>query len=146
MTPNPALADVAPLVGRWRMELHNAAFLTDPDSRMIGSADFDWIEDGAALVMRQAASAGPPAAVWMIGRDESDVNYQVHYADSRGVSRVYQMSFDATHWQMWRTTPEFSQRFEAEIAADAQTIKGEWSKSVDGGAWEHDFDVDYIRE
>ena len=143
---NPALADLAPLVGRWKMELHNAAFLPEPDSRVTGSADFDWIEDGAALVMRQGVGTGPPAAVWIIGRDESDGGYQVHYADSRGVSRIYQMSFVATRWQMWRSTPEFSQRFEAEIAHDAQTIRGEWTKSVDGGTWEHDFDVDYIRE
>jgi hypothetical protein len=143
---NPALADLAPLIGRWKMELHNAAFLPEPDSRVTGSAEFDWIEDGAALAMRQSAGTGPPAALWIIGRDESNVDYHVLYADSRGVSRIYQMRFHATHWQMWRTTPEFSQRFEAEIAGDAQTIKGEWTKSVDGGTWEHDFDVEYIRE
>lgn len=33
MSTNPALADLQPLVGTWRMELHNAAFLPSPDAR-----------------------------------------------------------------------------------------------------------------
>ena len=143
---NPALAGLAPLIGQWRTELHNAAFLPDPDTRLTGSVEIEWIEDGAAVAMRQGDGAGPPAAVWIIGRDETDADFLVHYADGRGVSRIYQMSFDAGHWRMWRTTPEFSQRFEAELSDEGQTITGEWRKSVDGGlTWEHDFDVDYIR-
>lgn len=31
---NPALANLAPLVGRWRMELDGAAFLPNPDTRL----------------------------------------------------------------------------------------------------------------
>jgi len=49
-------------------------------------------------------------------------------------------------WQMWRTTPDFSQRFDAVIGIDGQAIRGAWRKSLDGGAtWEHDFNLDYIR-
>ena len=66
---NPALADLAPLVGQWRMEVYGAAFLPDLDTRVTGSVEFDWIENGAAVVMRQGADyEGSPAAVWIIGR------------------------------------------------------------------------------
>ncbi len=61
---NPALADLAPFVGQWRMEVYGATFLPDLDTRVTGSVEFDWIEDGAAVVMRQGADyEGSPAAV-----------------------------------------------------------------------------------
>ena len=115
MTTNPALGELASLIGQWRMELYGAAFLPDFDTRVTGSVELDWIENGAAIVMRQGPGTGPPAAVWIIGRDDNDANYQVLYSDDRGVSRRYEMSLAGREWQMWRTTPEFSQRFEAVI-------------------------------
>ena len=147
MSINPALADLEPLVGRWRMELYSAAFLPDPDTRVTGSIEIDWIEEGSALRMRQGDSENPPAAVWIIGRDESEPGYSVLYADDRGVSRVYLMSVEDGRWQMWRDTLEFSQRFHAQLDPDARAIRGRWEKSADQGAtWEHDFNIDYLRE
>ena len=56
------------------------------------------------------------------------------------------MSLDNSDWHMWRSTPEFSQRVEAVIAPDGQTTTGAWKKSTDRGVtWEHDFNVDYLR-
>lgn len=129
------------------MELYNAAFLPSPDSRVTGYVEIDWIEDGAALRVRQGDADHPPAAVWIIGHDETEPGYSVLYSDDRGVSRIYRMSLDDGHWQMRRETPEFSQRFDAQLDPDAQAIRGRWEKSVDRGAtWEHDFNIDYVRE
>ena len=86
------------------MELYDAAFLPDPETQVTGSAEIDWIEDGAALRLRQGDSERPSAAVWIVGRDQSESGYSVLYADSRGVSRVYHMSLEGSHWQMWRAT------------------------------------------
>lgn len=147
MSINHALADLEPLVGYWRMELYNAGFLPDAATRVTGLIEIDWIEDGAALRMRQGDWAHPPAAVWIIGRDDSDPDYSVFYADDRGVSRIYRMSLRDGHWLMWRDACEFSQRFDAQLEPDAAAIRGHWEKSTDQGAtWEHDFNVDYIRE
>jgi hypothetical protein len=56
------------------------------------------------------------------------------------------MSFGDGAWRMWRDTPEFSQRFHAEVSAGRTEINGSWQKSVDGGmTWEHDFKVRYTR-
>jgi hypothetical protein len=141
MTTNPALADVQFLAGTWEMELSDASFLPDPDAKVNGSVTFEWIEHGAALVMRMG-----DAASWIIGRDDSEPDYQVLYADDRGVSRIYGMSFRDGSWRLWRDAPEFSQRFEAVVAADQAEINGAWKKSVDGGTtWEHDFKVRYCR-
>lgn len=145
MTTNPALAPLQFLLGAWEMELSEAAFLPAPDARVHSPVIFEWIDQGAALLMRMGG-AGTPTAAWIIGRDESDPDYYVLYADDRGVSRVYRMSFSDRTWRMWRDTPAFSQRFDAEVSPDQAEITGSWQKSVDGGqTWEHDFTVRYSR-
>lgn len=127
------------------MELSEASFLPDPDAKVGGSVTFEWIEQGAALVMRMG-DAATPAATWIIGWDDANPDYHVLYADDRGVSRVYRMSLRDGTWQMWRDTPEFSQRFEAEVSPGQEEISGSWQKSVDGGTtWEHDFTVRHSR-
>ena len=141
MTTNPALAPLQFLAGAWDMELSGASFLPDPDASVHGPVTFEWIEHGAALVMRMGG-----AATWIIGRDDSDPDYCVLYADDRGVSRVYRMSLSDRTWRMWRETPAFSQRFDAEVSPGQAEITGSWQKSVDGGrTWEHDFTVRYSR-
>jgi hypothetical protein len=146
MSTNPALVDAERLVGQWHMEVYNAAFLPGPHSRVVGSAKIGWMEDGSALVMRQGDSAHPPAATWIIGRDEGEPDFVVLYADDRGVSRIYRMSVEGAQWRMWRDTREFSQRFAARIEPDGQAIRGRWEKSADQGTtWEHDFNLDYVR-
>jgi hypothetical protein len=89
MTANPALAQLQFLAGRWEMELSEASFLPDPDGKLYGSVAFDWMEEGAALLMRMG-EARTPAATWIIGRDEAEAGYQVctpTTAGSRGSTR-----------------------------------------------------------
>jgi hypothetical protein len=144
MTANPALAQLEFLVGAWDLELSDASFL-EPDAKIGGSVTFEWTGQGAALVMRMG-DAATPAATWIIGRDDSEADYHVLYADDRGVSRVYRMSVREGAWRMWRDNPEFSQRFTAQMSADQAEISGSWQKSFDGGStWEHDFKVRYSR-
>ncbi|HLX21458.1 MAG TPA: hypothetical protein VKR23_15035 [Gaiellaceae bacterium] len=99
------------------------------------------------VAMRQFLSAADetPAATWVIGHDDSRPGYTVLYSDGRGVSRVYEMRLEGDVWRIWRDDPDFSQRFEARIAADRDRITGTWKKRHVGGGWEHDFDVDYVR-
>ena len=145
MTTNPALATLQFLVGTWDMELSDASFLPDPEATVRGRVEFAWIERGAALVMRMGGAAAP-SATWIVGRDETQRDYHVLYADDRGVSRVYRMSLGDSTWRVWRDAPGFAQRFDAEVRADRAEIDGRWQKSVDGGtSWEHDFKVRYSR-
>lgn len=141
MTTNPALRPLELLVGDWEMELFNAEFLPDPDTTVRGSATFAWVEQGAALVMRQGENA-----TWIIGRDDSADDFHVLYSDNRGVSRVYRMTFDGHRWTLQRNTTEFSQRFEATVTTDQTTIEGPWEKSFDSGKnWKHDFNINYTK-
>jgi len=143
---NPALMDLEFLGGEWDMELSNAPFLPSREVSVHGGVTFEWIEDGALLVMRQGEQSGaPPSARWVIGRDESGPDYKVLYADDRGVSRIYEMSLSDGLWKVWRDNPGFSQRYEGRVSPDRKTIVAHWEKSFDGVAWEHDFDITYTR-
>ncbi len=76
----------------------------------------------------------------------AEPDYCVLYADDRGVSCVYRMSLRDGTRRMWRDTPEFAQRFDAQVSADQAEITGSWQKSVDDGTtWDHDFKVRYSR-
>ena len=143
---NPALEHLEVLVGDWKMELSNAAFLPSRSNTVTGRISFDWVESGAYLVMHMGSKPrGTPDAMWLIGRDASSGACEVLYYDSRGVSRIYQMSFHGRLWKMWRDWPEFSQRYEATISEDGNMIRAHWEKREDGKPWEHDFDMTYTR-
>jgi hypothetical protein len=138
--PNPMLKDLEGLVGDWEMELSDAAFLPHPTNTIKGQVSFEWIENGAFLRMRMGDDA-----IWLISRDGSKSDYEVFYYDSRSVSRIYEMSFFANTWKIWRNSPNFSQRYEGTISMDGHTITAKWEKSGDGIKWEHDFNVTYTR-
>jgi hypothetical protein len=149
---NPALANLAPLVGDWTMELSHAAFLPKPTDTVRSVATFAWIEGGALLALYQGDKPPQtPAARWIIGRDQDgdDDRYTVLYSDTRGVSRLYAMRFalpfGGGSWELRRDSPTFSQRFTARVSDDLNTITGSWRKRVGDGEWEHDFDVTYQR-
>jgi hypothetical protein len=144
--PNPALKSLEVLVGDWEVELSNASFLPNPSDTATGHVSFEWLQDGAFLMMRMGDNlSAAPDATWLIGRDDSTPNYTVLYYDSRGVSRIYQMSFSDSVWKMWREAPGFSQRFEGKVSNDGKTITARWEKSPDGTTWQHDFDLTYTK-
>jgi len=146
ITPNPALAELAFLVGKWDMALSGALFSPDPEQVVHGHLECSWIEGGAALAMHQGDQPPiPPSATWIVGRDESIHGYSAFYSDGRGVSRIYAMTLRDRVWRLWRDNAEFSQRFEAAVSADRNTIVGHWEKASDGKEWEHDFNVTYTR-
>ncbi len=143
---NPALKELGVLAGDWEMELSNSAFLPKPTDTVKGDAYIEWVEGGAFLEVRQGGKRPtPPDAIWLIGRDESSGKYEVLYFDARGVSRIYQMSFEGSVWKMWREAPGFSQRYEGKLSEDGNIMSGHWEKSSDGLNWEHDFDITYTK-
>lgn len=139
--PNPALNDLAPLVGEWVMEISQAKFLPSPQSTATGRAVVEWVGD-SALILRQFGD-GDDAATWIIGRDESEPEYTVFYYDVRGSSRVYRMTFTGREWQIWRDRTAHPQRYIACVEDD--TITGEWQDQDANGEWVHDFSLTYRR-
>ena len=82
----------------------------------------------------------------MIGRNESRDDYEVLYADERGVSRIYRMTFRDRGWRQHREDPGFHQRFEGSLDRSGNLLTGTWTRSHDDGStWVHDFDLTYTR-
>lgn len=136
LPPNPTLTQLEVLVGEWKVEVPQF-----PGAE--GRAIFEWLEGGAYLRLHSVAPAPAPDATVIISGDDTLHTYVALHYDSRGVSRVYQMSFDRGVWKMWRDAPSFHQRFSATVDGDSFTAA--WEKSVDGSAWELDFDLVYTR-
>ena len=97
--------------------------------------------------MQHAEMENPdfPRNVEVIGPDEEAETYRMLYYDSRGVSRIYRMTFSGGIWTLWRDFPGFSQRFHGTFSPDGNVITAYWEKSTDGSSWERDFDLTYIK-
>lgn len=120
-------------------------------------ATFKQMKDSPFMVQhsRVTSTEGIPAewldnapswATTIVGLDDTSGQFTQLYADSRGVYRVYQMSFDGKIWKLWRNAPDFSQRFEGKLSEDGNTITAHWDASTDGKHWERDFDLLYTRK
>lgn len=131
-----------PLIGEWSME---AAFPNAP----LGLTTFEWLPGRTFLVQRwEVPHPQAPDGIAIIGRDPERAGYLQHYFDSRGVTRVYRMSFEDRLWSLWRTTPDFSpldfsQRFAGRLSDDGKTIRGNWEISSDAVSWKQDFELTY---
>ena len=145
------------LVGLWSSEATHPAL---PDVVVSGTLTAEWLEGRRFLILR-ARNDHPdfPDAISIIGFSELDrvgepvsaapeqqTELSMHYFDSRGVCRVYEALVDADTWRLWRHTPEFSQTFVGEFAADGDTVLGLWRICRDGANWSDDLRVVYRRQ
>jgi hypothetical protein len=135
-------------LGEWRLEA--PAFPLPPELAGSARTTFEWTLDGAFL-LQQAFVPVPeaPNGLCVIGLDAGD-GYRQHYFDSRGIARLYAMTFDGREWTLERHAPDFSpldfhQRWLGTFSADGNTVEGRWETSPDGRDWELDFELTYRR-
>ncbi len=149
----PALSALDAFVGEWDVEAHlpDAAPAPVAGLPIVGRAVFEWMFGGEFLVQRTTIpDPGAPDSFAIVGVDAGPGAYTQHYFDSRGVARVYAMTFSDGVWTLLREAPDFtpldfSQRFSGRFSADRTTIAGTWEVRTDGSSWEHDFDLTYTR-
>jgi hypothetical protein len=139
-----AVARLQPFVGEWRVETS----LGDVPARAV----FEWALDGAFLVQRTEIDLPEaPDSLSVITADPSTGGYRQHYFDSRGVVRLYAMTFDGRTWTLTREAADFSplhfaQRYTGTFSDDGARIDGRWEIKHPGQDWTADFDLDYVRE
>jgi hypothetical protein len=135
-------------LGEWRPEA--SAFPLPPELADSARTTFEWTLDGAFLLQRAFVPVPEaPNALCVIGLNAGD-GYTQHYFDSRGIARLYAMTFDGREWTLERHAPDFSpldfhQRWLGTFSADGNTIEGRWETSPDGRDWELDFELTYRR-
>jgi hypothetical protein len=145
---NPAIRRLTALVGEWSL----VAQFKDAPPAEGGRVVFEWMPGMRFLIQRwEIPVPEAPDGLAVIGTDpESEGNFLQHYFDSRGVARVYKMSFGEGVWKLWRDSPDFSpldflQRYTGTLSDDGTMISGSWEICHDGRTWEHDFDLTYIK-
>jgi hypothetical protein len=149
-TRQPALDHLNALVGEWETEATHPAL---PNTVVRGRATFEWLDGGYFLIWRAAYDHPDiPNGIAIMGcdasgdADPSSAGCTLRYFDSRGVSRVYQLSADKSVWRFWRDAPwGFAQRFTGTFSADGNTITGSSDISEDGSTWALDLQITYKR-
>ena len=131
------------LVGKWEL----AVDLPGAED-VCGHVVFERL--GELLVQRTTVPVpeAPDSCCVVVGNP--DGSYTQHYFDSRGVARLYAMTFDGRSWTLERTAPDFTpldfhQRFVGSVGVDGTTIDGQWQSSSDGQQWTRDFGLTYTR-
>jgi hypothetical protein len=148
---NHATASLEPLIGEWRTE---AVFpSTSPAAGMqaegVARTVFEYLAGRQFVIQRwEVPHPAAPDGIAVIGWDAARGGLVQHYFDSRGVARLYEMSFGDGLWKLSRTAPDFSpldfaQRYTATISDDGGVIRGQWATSADGSQWKHDFELNY---
>ena len=141
------LEALEPFVGEWTIEAELAAATPDVEAKSV----FEWMAGKQFLVQRwEIPVPEAPDGLAVIGFDEDTQLYLQHYFDSRGVARLYEMTFSDGVWKLWRKTSDFtplsfSQRFTGTFGDDGNSIEGHWEIAHDHTTWEHDFDLTYRR-
>jgi hypothetical protein len=141
--PNPALKPFRVLIGNWNTTGTHGLV---PDTILHGRTSFEWLENGAFLMMRSEIDDPRfPSTIAIFGSDDSEEEYYMLTFDERGVSRKYEVTLRDNIWRWWRNAPGFFQRYEGIIVDGGNTIisKGELSK--DGLSWEKDLELTYKR-
>jgi hypothetical protein len=132
------------LIGEWSIE---AGFPDAPTGRVT----FEWMPGEQFIVERwEVPVPEAPDGLAILGFDEGTGDYLQHYFDTRGVARIYKMSFEGRIWKLWRDTEDFSpldflQRYVGTLSEDGRTVTGAWEICHDGVTWEKDFDLSYVR-
>jgi hypothetical protein len=142
-----AMERLSPLVGEWNMESSLA-----PPGGMRARTVFEWALGEQFLVQRaEVEHPDVPDGLSVIAFEPQTRGFTQHYFDSRGVVRVYSMTFDGGVWTLQRDSPDFTpldfaQRFVGEFSEDGASIRGRWeTRSPDRSTWEKDFDLTYVK-
>lgn len=144
-----ALEPLDALIGEWTTEID---FPGAPPSDVRGHTVFEWTLDGRFLVQRtEIPLAEAPDSIIVVSPDHDGDGFTQHYFDSRGVTRVYEMTFDGRAWTLARekrdfTPLDFEQRFTGTFDDDGSVIRGHWDGRNEGEDWQLDFHLTYTRD
>ena len=142
-----ALKRLDVFIGEWRLGL---GFSVPPMEAGGARSVFEWALDGQFLVQRtEIPDPQAPNSLSVVALDPNTNAYTQHYFDSRGVVRLYAMTFDDGIWTLRREKPDFtpldfSQRFTGKFSPDGNAITGTWEID-EGSGWRKDFDLTYTR-
>jgi hypothetical protein len=121
------LADLQPFIGEWAVEGRHVAF---PDTVVRGASVFEWWGDRTFLIHRSILDHPDfPDSISVIGATQADGGLAQHYFDTRGVHRLFDMTFADGVWTLDRKVSnpkDFDQRMKAMFSPDGNAITAEF--------------------
>lgn len=135
-------------IGTWNMEVIHPHLEPNP---ITGRTSFEWLHEKYVIQRTHIDKAEFPDNTIVYDCNPDTGQYLLHYFDTRGVTRLYQMSLEDGLWELWRDKADFSpfhffQRFTGKIDETGKIIESKWEQSNDGMDWKHDFQIVYRRE
>ena len=131
------------LIGDWTTEATHAEL---GDIVIPGRVTFEWLA-GERFMIQRGEHDHPdlPDSIAVIGVMEGDEELSMQYFDSRGVHRIYLISFDGTELRTWRDAPGFVQRQVATLSDDGATITSVSQLDENDQGFRDDLAVTYRR-
>ncbi len=141
------LDELQPFIGEWSAEARHVAL---PDVVIRGRSVFEWWGDRTLLIHRATLDHPDfPDSIAVIGATRLDGGLAQHYFDSRGVHRLFDMTFDRGVWTLSRRAvgaKDFDQGLKARFSADGNTIIADAERTDPGGhEMKHDMSTTYTR-
>ncbi|MDN7242824.1 hypothetical protein QWY14_13505 [Planococcus sp. N028] len=132
-------------IGHWDMEVTHPHIQPNP---ILGHSSIEWMEEKYIIQRIQINKSEFPSSTTIYDWDAKMDQYVMHYFDSRGVTRLYQMTLGDGVWKWWRDKADFSslkffQRSTGKVDETGTVIESILEKSDDGINWEHDFKTVY---
>jgi hypothetical protein len=138
---DPALDGLDALAGEWSTEGSHPS-IKEP---IRGRASFEWLPGRRFLIWRtEQTPTIVPAAIAVIGGGDTPGTWPMHYFDSRGVFRVYQVRMDKGVWHVWRDHPGFAQRGTGVFGGGGRSLELRWELNEDG-TFRPDLELSYRR-
>jgi hypothetical protein len=140
---NSALEAFSAFIGEWAT---TGTHPYVPGKTFHGRTLFEWIEGGAFIrISSEIDEPEIPSGISILGSDDKTGEFYILYFDERGVSRKIDVSIEKDVMRWSRMTPEFSQKMVLTLSSNQKTIVSKGEMSKDGGAWEPDLELTYMR-
>ncbi|MDE4084418.1 hypothetical protein PO902_05075 [Planococcus maritimus] len=135
-------------IGTWAIEVVHPHI---QPTQITGEASFEWLDERYVIQRTKIDKPEFPSSMIIYDWDDAKGQYVQHYFDSRGVTRLYEMSFEEGIWKLSRNEPDFSpldfhQRFSGIVNEAANLIESCWEQSADGVQWEQDFKLIFKKQ
>jgi hypothetical protein len=140
---NKALSALEPFIGKWEYTMYNCWFLESMDTRVKGFTTIERLHD-SFVVIRNSDADKKPDDIWVIGYSDPQEKYQMFYYDQRGVSRIFDASFDGQKMVFQREDNDMHQRVTLEITSDGLHSVAEASEDQ-GTTWRKDLEMAYVK-
>lgn len=140
---NEKLSALEPLIGKWEYTMFNCWFLESMDTEVKGFTTIEWLYD-TFLIIQTTDADNKPNDIWVIGYSDPQKKYQMFYHDQRGVSRIFNMTFDGKTIIFLREDEDFYQRITLEIEEEKLYSIAEASEDK-GKTWRKDLEMSFVK-